>query len=558
MGQGVGEIFLGALAGLGLFFFGIKMITRNLSAIAGDQLRRGLENASRRSSVAVLFGAGTGFVTQSGRTTAFIMASFVQAGLIEARRAIPIVLWANLGCTLVVFTAVFPIQLFALFLLAVSGVCVAFERPKPMLSSISAVFGLALMLYGLQMMSGSATLLTGYHWAASALGFIKLSLIFAFLMGLVLTFVAQSHIAIMLIAVSMASRGIFDFDQTLMVIFGAHVGSSVNTYIAGIHFQGQPRQVVTAQILYNLIGVSLFLILFGADHLAFGQNGLMLSLARRISAQPGVDAVLIAVLLNTVTPALLNLGLPAFYRLCVRLTPPHHAEELARPEFLHEEVSGSAVATLILVEQEQLRLLKRLPAYCAWMRGDADAKAGPTPHAYHDAFGQVGRHIQRFQNGLMSQQMSAKDVEWLLNQQRRQEVLTALDEICFELCEASGRLGADADHVRAVVVEALDAFLLTAVAAALHSDTHELDALETMTRNRAPAMERMRARYLDGAERLSPDERNRILQITSLFERAAWSLGRFAALLRHAPAFTAKTLTVETEEDIAAVEAEVA
>src|SRR5262249_28114293 len=157
-----------------------------------------------------------GFVTQSGRTTAFIMASFVQAGLIEARRAIPIVLWANLGCTLVVFTAVFPIQLFALFLLAVTGVCVAFERPKPMLSAISAVFGLALMLYGLQMMSGSATLLTSYKWAASALAFIKLSLIFAFLMGFVLTFVAQSHIAIMLIAVTMASRGIFDFDQTLM------------------------------------------------------------------------------------------------------------------------------------------------------------------------------------------------------------------------------------------------------------------------------------------------------------------------------------------------------
>src|SRR5262245_46854774 len=121
------EILMRSLAGLGLFFFGIKMITRNLSAIAGDQFRRGLQGASRRTGIAMLFGVGAGFVTQSGRTTAFILASFVQAGLIEARRALPIVLWANLGCTLVIFSAVFPIHLFALFLLAATGVCIAFE-----------------------------------------------------------------------------------------------------------------------------------------------------------------------------------------------------------------------------------------------------------------------------------------------------------------------------------------------------------------------------------------------------------------------------------------------
>ena len=53
----------------------------------------------------------------------------------------------------------------------------------------------------------------------------------------------------MLIAVTMSSHGIFDFDQTLMVIYGAHAGSSLNTWITGIHFRGQPRQIVTAQIL---------------------------------------------------------------------------------------------------------------------------------------------------------------------------------------------------------------------------------------------------------------------------------------------------------------------
>src|SRR5262249_46558763 len=161
--------------------------------------------------LAMAFGTIAGFVTQSGRTTSFILASFVQAGLIQVRRALPIVLWANFGCTLVIFTVVFPIYLVALFLLATAGACIAFERPKPLLNAASAAFGLALMLFGLQMTSSSAEVLTHFSWFATALAIIKMSLVFAFLTGMVLTVVAQSHIAITLIAITMAGRGIFAF-----------------------------------------------------------------------------------------------------------------------------------------------------------------------------------------------------------------------------------------------------------------------------------------------------------------------------------------------------------
>ena len=63
------------------------------------------------------------------------------------------------GCSLVIFAAVFPLHLLALFLLAAAGVCVAFERPRPLLNAASATFGLALMLFGLKMTSTTATLL---------------------------------------------------------------------------------------------------------------------------------------------------------------------------------------------------------------------------------------------------------------------------------------------------------------------------------------------------------------------------------------------------------------
>jgi phosphate:Na+ symporter len=524
-----------SLAGLGLLFVGIKMVTRNLSAMAGDQLRQGIEKASKRIGVAMLFGAVAGFVTQSGRTTSFILASFVQAGLIDVRRALRVALWANFGCTLVIFAAIFPIYLFALFLLAAAGVSIAFERPKPLLNAATATFGLALMLFGLQMMSSAAAVLTGLQWFSLALAFIKTSLVFAFLMGLILTFIAQSHLAIMLIAVSLATKGVFDFDQTLMVIYGAHAGSSLITYVTGVHFRGQPRQVVTGQILYNLVGVALFVTLFLGGRLLGGKDEVMAWLTHGLSVSPGVQAAVAAVIFNVVTPLLLTAALPAFYRLCVRLAPPLGEEDLARPQFLRDEIGENAVATLMLAEQEQLRLLRRLPAYCACLRDETPVKDGPSAEAYHHAFGPVSQCIDRFQRGLMSQQMTPEDTEWLLNQQKRQELLNGLDEACYDLWEVSRNVGVDIHPLRHTVVEALDVLLLTTIDAMAKNDRDELDLLETMTRNHGAAMERVRKKYLALSDGLPPDERNHILQITSIFERAAWSVRRFGQLLGDSP-----------------------
>lgn len=529
------ELFMRVLAGVGLFFFGIKTVTGSLNAIAGDRFRRGLQRASEHAGSAMLFGATAGFVTQSGRTTAFIMASFVQAGLIVVERSLPIVLWANFGCALVIFTAVFPIYLLALFLLAVAGVCIAFERPKPLLNSASATFGLALMLFGLQMMSASAPILTQLPAFASVLAVIKASLILAFAMGLILTLLAQSHIAVTLIAITLAGRGVFDLEQTLMVILGAQAGSSAITYITGIHFRGQPRQVVAAQFLYSLFGLTLFVPTLLIVVAASGGEAAFARLPERLSLSPGAAAAMATLLFNTVTPLALTLALPAYRRLCQRLAPPLEAEDLGRPLYLSDSVGRSPVASLLLAEQEQLRLLRRLPSYMGWIRGEPAAVAGPAPPTYRQAFVQVGRAIERVQAALTLRPMTAEDTEWLVGQQKRQELLDTLDETCCALTEAAGELGGEAAQLRTTIVEALDTLLLTAISGMAQADDEELAMLATMTRDRGPAMERVRARYLSSSLALSPETRSRVLQVTSLFERATWALHRFAGLLRASP-----------------------
>ena len=339
----------------------------------------------------------------------------------------------------------------------------------------------------------------------------------------------------MLIAVAMASRGVFGFDQTLMVIYGAHAGSSLITYLTGIHFRGEPRQLVTAQILYNLVGVALFLLLFVGLRVFDPTGAQIAGLTRWAPHDAGARAALGAMALNTITPLLLTTMTPALHRLCARLAPPSGQEDLARPKFLREEVSENAVATLMLAEQEQLRLLRRLPAYCEALRDEPAGQGGPAPQTYHEAFALISQCIDRSEAGLMSRQMSPEDTEWLLNQQKRLQLLNALDDACHELWTVARDLGGASQPLRSTIVESLDTLLLTAIDAMAGANPDELELLEGLTRNHGAAMERVRKKYLAMSDDLSSDDRNRILQITSIFERAAWSLRRLGALLQELP-----------------------
>jgi phosphate:Na+ symporter len=376
--------------------------------------------------------------------------------------------------------------------------------------------------------------MTGQQGFAVALAFVRMSLIFAFLAGLLMTVCAQSHMAITLIAVAMTAKGMFDVDQAAMVILGAHAGSAINTYIAGIHFRGRPLQIILAQALYNVVGIALFLALLALGYFVTGKS-MTQWLRSESTFSAGADAAAVALVLNLLTPLFLTACLDPYRRLCTRLAPAGEEEALARPKFLRDEASESAVATLTLTEREQFRLLKRMPGYCAALRDEPRPHDQPTPPAYHAAFAPISSAIERSLRTLMAHEMTGEDTEWLLNQQKRLELLIALDDACFELWQSSEQVTDYMKPLRATIVETLDTLLLYAIDAAVGADADALAILETMTRNHGPAMERVRRKHLAASDQLTLNERNYVLVITSIFERAAWALRRFAKLLGDVP-----------------------
>src|SRR6185503_13345426 len=161
------EIAATLLAGLGLFFVGLKEVSRQLTAIGGSRLRDLVTQASANSVAGALWGVVSGFFTQSGRTTSYVVASLVHTGVLPVRRAMPVVVWASTGCSLITVAAFLPTESLILLLVGSAGLCYAYEIPSRWRNVSGALFSLALILLGLLLIKkGSSELLT-ISWAAT-------------------------------------------------------------------------------------------------------------------------------------------------------------------------------------------------------------------------------------------------------------------------------------------------------------------------------------------------------------------------------------------------------
>lgn len=526
------NLLVQVFAGLGLFFVGIKLLGRNLRDMAGGPFRSAIRKVTDNVALASLWGLVSGFLTQGGGTTTLILASLIQAGIISVRMAIPIAIWANVGCILIVFAAIFPLDFFVFFILGLAGLSLSFERPRSLVSASGAAFGLALMLFGLTMISDSAGGFTEFAWFKQSLLLTNSSGLLALGIGFGLTLIAQTHMGIVLITLAMTKGGFFDFEHAALILLGVHLGASVITALPGLHFRGRPRQIVICHIFFHLFSVSLFLILLYLEF-AFGIPLLKQVISFFFNSLSG-QMVAFILLLNGWTALLLVLLRTPLLSLCNRFSPPSQFEDLGRVEYLNSELLESPSTALLMGDREQLRLLKRLPDFIDLLRdGPRKQTKICNLEEQHPAFNAVSMEIHRFQKNLAARTLPEEETERLLNQQNRQELLNTLETTCVSLINEYGHATTHPQllQFRQNIAEALDTQILTAIATLGERDPVENDFLLKMSADGSQTMEGLRKEFLKRTDDLSEEDRTHILTVTRLFERAVWSIHNFARLL---------------------------
>jgi phosphate:Na+ symporter len=505
------ELAAFVLGGIGIFLIGIHYAGSHLQKISGGSFQHLISQASGHPVGMLASGTTLGFMTQSGKAAAFILSDFVQAGMMKVGQAAPIV---------------------ALMVLGVTALGSTFHFPKRFVNGYGALFGLAMIMYGLYLVKSGAAGFAGAEWVAPLLQSIHDHYMIAFIMGLVLTLLVQSNLAIMMIAIAFAAAGFLELEETAMAMYGAQAGTGLLTYVFSFHAHGRARQVVATQIAFDIVATVTFVVLFYVELLT--GFPLVFALAKGLSGGLGTQAVYVALIFQFGAALLLLLVHRPILERIRQWFPPSSAEVLSKEAFIHERASDSPDTALMLVEKEQFRLLERLPQYIDYVRENTNGSGKHHPDAYHEAFTRISGKIGSTLAQVSAHGLGQATSDQLIRTTKLEEQLVTLENIVHRLAvqmldeHDSSRAGALGRNI----MESIDFMILTAIDAIESKDSDEIATLEMLTQDRSAMMTKIRHNYFESEKDLSNKDRNFVLDITILFENAVHTLGRYGYLLR--------------------------
>ena len=258
------------IGSLGLFLYGMKIMSEGLQKFAGDSLRRILTAMTTNRVTGMLTGVLITALIQSSSATTVMVVSFVNAGLLTLSQSIGVIMGANIGTTVtawIISALGFKIDIaaFALPLLAFA-IPLFFSNKSSRKSMGEFVFGFAFLFMGLQNLKANAPDLganpdmLAFVQNYTDMGF--LSIILFLFIGAVLTMIVQASAATMAITLIMCANGSIDYHLGVALVLGENSGTTITANLAALTGNTQARRAALAHLAFNVFGVIWVLLLF--------------------------------------------------------------------------------------------------------------------------------------------------------------------------------------------------------------------------------------------------------------------------------------------------------
>lgn len=248
------------LGGLGLFLYGMHMMSNGLENVAGNSLKKILEKITSNRIVGVLIGAGITAVIQSSSATTVMVVGFVNSGLMKLSQAVWIIMGANVGTTITGQLIALNVKDFAPILIFAGVFLIQFIRNKKVGYVGEIVAGLGILFVGMQFMSDAMVPLRDYK------PFVDLMTTFenpflGIAAGAVFTAVIQSSSASIGILQALAMSGAIQLHSAIFVLFGQNIGTCITSIIASIGTNRNAKRTTMIHLLFNVIGTLVFVTL---------------------------------------------------------------------------------------------------------------------------------------------------------------------------------------------------------------------------------------------------------------------------------------------------------
>ena len=505
------EIFGGIVGGFGLFFVGMWLLTENLKRLASRRLRQTARRWTANRFNAVMWGTVAGGISQSMTALTFVVVSILRSGLITTQGAIAMILGGWIGTTTLVIIVTFDLKAVSLYLLGIAGAVVVSERWRRYRPIAASLLGGSMLFFGLFLLKESAAPLAEEPWFRDMVVQTGGSLALTFLVGAVLTAIVQSSSAVSVFGISLATVGITSVDQTIMLIYGTFLGSSLIVYLLSSGLTGRSRQIAMFTVFANIPICALVVLLFYAE-LYFG----IPSMKAAISAFDFELAQQLALLffLYAVAPVPIVLALlTPTTGIVEKLWPASQTDEVARLHFIHDHATVDIDSSLVLIDLEQERVFRLFSRYFEGARRHEDIAP------LRDAVGSVLADIRKFLAELQVDH-PRQGVEIRNSLMNRLKLLTWLEDavgvLCETLIERSNRQ--EFESFKTSVCEGVDSVFLCMIDAMDSDDVQSWNLVSQLTGDRRSLMRRLRLQYMETSPPLERPDLINVLLITNAVE----------------------------------------
>lgn len=347
------------LGSLGMFLYGMSLMSGGLQKMAGDRLRSFMAKMTSNTFKRVLTGITVTALVQSSTATTLMLVSFVNAGLMALSTAIAVIMGANIGTTVTawIFALSFGGSSFSLGAIAVplmffAFICISSKR-KQYNSTGEFLMGFALLFLGLTTLRETSTVLLdneGVRVFLSGLtGGGVWSMILFMVTGAIMTLMLQSSAATMAITMVLVANGYIPFEMAAAMVLGENIGTTITSNLAASVANVSAKRTARAHMLFNVFGVLWVSLLFH-PFLRFVGNIVELfgfpnpATTEFSAADPEVHAALVAslpycvatlhTLFNLINTMILIWFVPQIEKIVTWMVPNPKGEEVFRLKYI--------------------------------------------------------------------------------------------------------------------------------------------------------------------------------------------------------------------------------
>lgn len=244
--------FFALLGGVGLFLYGMTIMSSGLRSACGDRLQGILEGATKNSIRAILVGIGITVLVQSSSATDVMVIGFVNSGMMTLPQAIGVIMGANIGTTVTAQITAFNISAYAPLLIFLGAVVFLFVRKQFIKYIGSIVLGFGMLFQGIALMKSAIIPLSQTQTFKDVVSSMSNPFLLV-LFGVAFTALLQSSSSSTVIFQAFAIQGIIGYENCVYLVIGSAIGSVTPNLLASITTNRNGKRTAALNLIFNLI-----------------------------------------------------------------------------------------------------------------------------------------------------------------------------------------------------------------------------------------------------------------------------------------------------------------